>query len=307
MQGFIVSEQAGGTEPRMGAHEERQGEERLAPGAPVTSLRLAPGVELELVRVPAGEFTMGTSDADPEAYLDEQPQHQVLLDEFLIGRTPVTVAQFSAFAQATRFRTRAERDGASYVWPGVQREKAAGADWWHPWGPQSDVRGKSDHPVTHVSWGDAAAFCRWASEVAGRSVRLPTEAEWEKAARGRDGRPYPWGTQADLAERCNYDRAVGDTTAVGRYSPQGDSPHGCVDMAGNVFEWVADWYEENYYQRSPGESPPGPAGGEYRALRGGSWNTEARVVRAAFRYRYRPGYSSNDLGFRVAVDLLVKG
>jgi formylglycine-generating enzyme required for sulfatase activity len=251
-------------------------------------LSLAPGVELRLVRVPAGEFLMGSTDADKKAARHEKPPHAVYLDEFLIGEAPVTVGQFGAFVRATGYRTTA--DGGRYGW-----------NWQHPDGPQSDVRAKGEHPVTQVNWHGATAFCAWASQASGRVVRLPTEAEWEKAARGTDGRIYPWGSQTDLANRCNYGGKVGDTTPVGRYSPQGDSPYGCVDMAGSVWEWVADWYDEDYYRRSPRENPPGPASGSVRVLRGGSWLLVAYYVRAAHRFGSIPGSRLGGLGFRVVV------
>jgi formylglycine-generating enzyme required for sulfatase activity len=247
-------------------------------------LTLAPGVELRLVHVPAGEFLMGSTDGDKYAWNPQKPQHVVYLDEFHIGLAPVTVAQFGAFVRGTDYRTTAEG-------------KHDGWTWQHPRGPQSGVRSKGKHPVTCVSWDDATAFCAWASRASGRLVRLPTEAEWEKAARGTDGRIYPWGNETDLTRRCNCRRKAGDTTPVGRYSPQGNSPYGCVDMAGNVWEWVADWYDADYYRQSPRENPPGPASGQYRVLRGGCWSTSS--VRAAFRLLHNPCLRNDDVGFRV--------
>jgi formylglycine-generating enzyme required for sulfatase activity len=235
-------------------------------------LTLAPGVELRLVHVPAGEFTMGSSDGDKEADDNEKPQRRVYLDDYLIGKAPVTGAQWRAFVQATDYQ----------------------------WDPSALRSGVGDHPVTQVTWDEAVAFCAWASEATGRIVRLPTEAEWEKAARGTDGRIYPWGNQTDLANRCNYGLNVGDTTPVGRYSPQGDSPYGCVDMTGNVWEWVADYYADRYYSSTPARNPTGPASGIARVLRGGSWDDQASDVRAAYRFI---GYQRGRYflcGFRVA-------
>ena len=212
-------------------------------------VRLAPGVEMEFVRVPAGEFLMGSDTKDPDARDAELPQHKVYLDEYWMGKYPVTVAQFAVFVQASGHQTTAERVGYGLVWTGDNWERMEGADWQRPRGPESDVTDKGSHPVTQVSWHDATAFCEWASQVADVPIRLPTEAEWEKGARGTDGRKYPWGEMKPDKSRCNFGWNVKDTTPVGRYSPKGDSPYGCTDMAGNVWEWVANkvgWFGEDY-------------------------------------------------------------
>jgi len=242
-------------------------------------LTLAPGVTLEFVRVPAGEFLMGSSNADQDAFSDERPQHRVYLDEYLIGKCPVTNRQYRAFVQTT--------------------------GQWAPihWKNGQIPRGKEDHPTVHVSWSDAVAFCKWASQVTGRPVRLPTEAEWEKAARGPstgsgDGRKYPWGDQAPTAKLLNYNRRVNDTTPVGSY-PDGASPYGALDMAGNVREWVADLYHATYYASSPAQNPAGTFSGEGpRVVRGGSWNDDLLSVRAAARLRRVPVNRYENTGFR---------
>ena len=174
------------------------------PAAPLL-LSLAPGVTLELVRVPAGEFLMGSAAGDKVAFSDEMPQQTVYLDEYLIGKYDVTNAQYAAFAQATN------------------------RSWSMP-------AGKENHPVVNVSWDDAVAFCQWASQITGRRIQLPSEAQWEKAARSTDGRLFPWGNDEPNASRLNFNSYVGDTTPVGKYSPAGDSPYGAADMAGNVLQ-----------------------------------------------------------------------
>lgn len=238
------------------------------------TLTLAPGTNLELVRIPGGEFWMGSDpEKDPQAKTDEQPQHQVFLDGYFIGKYPITVAQFAAFVKATDYKSNASLD----------------------------LKQKADHPAVEVAWKDAVAFCEWASEVTGRKVVLPSEAQWEKAARGSDGRIYPWGDEAPDANRCNFNNNVKATTPVGKYSPQGDSPYGCADMAGNVWEWCADWYAGDYYQKSPAANPPGPAKGERRVLRGGSFDFLASHVRCAYRGRNDPDLWNIYDGFRVVV------
>jgi len=220
---------------------------------------------MQLVYVPAGSFMMGSEDGNS----DEKPVHEVYLDAYWIDRTEVTNAMFERFVEATGHDAR----------PG-----------W-----RITASGKADHPVRYVNWFDADAYCRWA----GRS--LPTEAQWEKAARGTDGRKYPWGNQEPDESRCNFELNEDGTTPVGKYSPKGDSPYGVADMAGNVWEWVADWYDEGYYRSAPGENPPGPGSGTGRVLRGGSWGNVAGSVRSSFRGSDLPDVRSGSNGFRCAL------
>ncbi len=267
-------------------------------------LELAPGVTLELVCVPAGEFLMGSDKAqDPLAFDDELPQHRLHLPEYWIGKYPVTVAQFAAFVKATGYKTTAEQRGGGWNWG----KEIKGANWRQPRGPGSDVAQKAGHPVTLVSWYDAIAFCAWASRVTGRQVWLPSEAKWEKAARGAGGRLYPWGNAAPTEELCNLNN-VQDTTLVGRYSPQGDSPYGCADMAGNVWEWTLSlWGREGEkptfgypYVASDGREDQTAGNDMRRVVRGGSFLNVARPVRCACRYGFVPEYRYDLLGFRVA-------
>jgi len=242
------------------------GEERVIGGAP-------------MVFVPAGEFSMGSSNADKDASDDEKPQHTVYLDAFWIDKFEMTNALYKKCVDAE--------------W--CQAPSVTWTYWRNPYYGNAQYE---NYPVTNVSWDDANAYCQWAKK------RLPTEAEWEKAARGPDGRIYPWGNTFDPS-RLNSGVAVDDTTAVGSYLA-GASPYGAMDMAGNVLEWVADWYDPNYYANSPLSNPTGPAsrvGVGHRVFRGGSWgNTgdDARFVRATHRAFNPPNSTSPVDGFRCA-------
>jgi formylglycine-generating enzyme required for sulfatase activity len=208
------------------------------------------------VFVPGGDFAMGS---DTSTYANERPVHTVTLDSFWIDQTEVTNAMFGAFVAQTGYQTDAETTGASSVYnPDTDKnELVPGTDWQHPLGPGSSLADLAQHPVVHVSWNDAQAYCQWAGR------RLPTEAEWEKAARGTDGWTYPWGndfdgTRLNFADvtlgafwgDSNFDDGFQLTAPVGNY-PAGASPYGALDMSGNVWEWVNDWVDEAYYQSSP--------------------------------------------------------
>jgi formylglycine-generating enzyme required for sulfatase activity len=220
--------------------------------------------------------------SDPEKVEDafdwEQPQHKVDLPEFYIGKYPITNAQYEAFVQST------------------------GRSALKHWANDQAPSGKANHPVVYVSWRDALAFCEWLSKETGKAVRLPSEAEWEKAARGTDGRIYPWGDKSPTDDLCNFSTNVGDTTPVGTYSPQGDSPYGCVDMAGNVREWTRSLKKSYPYDSTDGREDPDAKGG--RVLRGGSWDPVRRIVRCAYRRRGFPDdFFGPYFGFRVVVSL----
>jgi formylglycine-generating enzyme required for sulfatase activity len=256
----------------------------------------------DMVHVPAGEFTMGSDEGDS----DEQPVHTVYLDAFYIDKTEVTNAQFAAFVSATGYETGAEQTGCGWIYDGDDWDCIQGVDWQHLFGPDTDLAGKDEHPVVQVSWNDAKAYCGWAG------ARLPTEAEWEKAARGTDERTYPWGntfdgSQVNFADKntsfdwsdSNWDDGYAGTAPVGSY-PDGASPYGALDMAGNVWEWVADWYDGGYYAASPESNPKGPASGGIRVIRGGSWDDSGASVRAADRYGDNPVVAIVTRGFRCA-------
>jgi len=259
---------------------------------------------IEFVRVPVGPFLMGSKEGNSLAFDNEKPQHTVEMpSEFWIARYPVTNAQFTSFTQATSYRTTAEEQGSAYAYDGKEWKDTEGANWQHPRGPKSSLKGKENHPVMSVSWLDAMEFCRWLNETyqselpEGWQLRLPTEAEWEKAARGEYGNEWPWGDQEPDEKLCNFDMNIKDTTPVGKYSPQGDSPYGCADMAGNVWEWTHSLYKEYPYNAEDGredEEDPG-----IRVLRGGSFNYDRRFVRCALRNRDSPVDRNATIGFRV--------
>ena len=237
---------------------------------------LAPGVELTLVRVPAGTFLMGSSEDDRGAHSAEKPQHKVHLDEYWIGKYPVTNSQYKTFVDATGHKEPSHFENGEIP------------------------KGKADHPVVNVSWHDARAFCKWASQVTGAEIRLSNEAEWEKAARGTDGRKYPWGDQKPDVGLCNFNDNIGDTTRGGRYSPGGDSPYGCADMAGNVWEWMSSLYKDYPYRAGDGRENTVAGDDVNRVLRGGSWDDGGDDVRVADRFRYHADFADFSFGFRCA-------
>jgi formylglycine-generating enzyme required for sulfatase activity len=224
-----------------------------------------------LVRILAGPFVMG---GGPEA--DERPRRTVVLAAFEIDADEITRAEYAACVAAGACK------------PATSPPDAARA---------GDTGAK--RPVTGVSWSDADAYCRWAHK------RLPTEAEWERAARGTDGRTYPWGEALDCtrANFGNYDgegrcpRNPGRTVDVGSFARAGEELH---DLAGNVWEWVADWYDARYYTHAPSENPRGPSKGERRVVRGGACCSMFGLPRASNRNAFPPDYRDDDLGFRCA-------
>jgi len=227
-----------------------------------------------MVLVPAGEFVMGG-----QAEEDALP-HRVYLDAFYIDRYEVTNGRYLKFVEATRHRVPQHVVDPQY-------------DLWA--GPTL-TPGVADLPVVNVDWADADAYCKWAGR------RLPTEAEWEKAARGTDGRLYPWGNEAPSFARLNFSRrwqGAHTLQPVGSYE-SGGSPYGAQDMAGNVWEWVSDWYDVGSYSTGAARNPQGPASGSSKILRGGSWTNSADNVRATYRREEDPEMRNSDSGFRCA-------
>lgn len=245
---------------------------------------------------------MGAADAEGDD--DERPAHAVHLDEFLIAVHPVSNAEYARFVRATSYRAPAIYDLPLVVTAGgPERERVFRANGqpylWLDGEPDAD---RLQHPVTLVRWDDAAAYCAWLSAETSRNIRLPSEAQWEKAARGGiNGQRYPWGDRMG-ANMANFltDRslkALHGTTPCGSYPP---NPYGLYDMAGNVWEWVTDWYDPRYYGVSPYKNPSGPPAGQLRVLRGGSWLvTDTVMLACSHRHKVPPDTYSYGIGFRV--------
>jgi len=256
-----------------------------------------------LMYVPAGEFYMGSRPGDGED--DEHPRHMIRLDALWMDQSEVTNAMYALFVADTGYQTNAERVGSAIVYLNETWNWVIGANWLHPRGSDSNIDGLENHPVVQVNWDDAVAYCTWAGR------RLPTEAEWEYAARGTDGRTYPWGNQNPSGTLVNFadmnidlgwsDTNVNDgyefTAPVGSF-PAGTSLFGMLDMAGNVSEWVADWYDGGYYADSPQENPAGPNLGDGRVIRGGSFTYFDYQLRTAYRMWVPQSTQYWDLGFR---------
>jgi formylglycine-generating enzyme required for sulfatase activity len=244
---------------------------------------------MPLVFVPAGEFTMGSSatsaladcqnlrsDCRLDWFTNAEPSHKVTLDAFWIDQTEVTTKQYAACVSAKKCK------------PPFQNNSYTRKSYFG--NPSFD-----NYPVIYVSWYDAESYCQWAKR------RLPSEAEWEKAARGTDERTYPWGNEPPNKNLLNYNLDVGDTTAVKTY-PKGVSPYGAYDMAGNAWEWVNDWYDENYYRASPLSNPLGPYTGKDKVSRSSAWIFYDFDVRVTDRYGNYPKTTNNVIGFRCARD-----
>jgi formylglycine-generating enzyme required for sulfatase activity len=316
----------------------------LALGA-VGDTRLHPGELPELVHIPGGVFQMGTSDAeiklleaqDTKAWSNEQPAHPVQVSEFWIGRYPVTNAEYRAFWEAGGYDQERWWSTDGWRWRNGEwqsdlsiysKDAQEGVRHWlegrrergfdRPYFWDDPAWNGANQPVVGVCWFEAEAYCNWLAGVTGRPFRLPSEAEWEKAARydpaltpgpsptGRGEKAYriwPWGDVWESA-RCNSaESEFGGTTPVGMY-PDGASPLGALDMAGDVWEWCQDWYDENEYSSRQGQvvdNPPGPETGRARVVRGGSWYDDRDLARCACRGGRGPDYFYGSLGFRLAL------
>ncbi|MFC2028790.1 SUMF1/EgtB/PvdO family nonheme iron enzyme [Chloroflexota bacterium] len=242
----------------------------IKPKLGTTKTRKADG--MVEIYIPEGEFSMGSNFGDP----DEKPVHKVTLDAFWIDKTEVTNQMYQECVDA-----------------GVCNEPTDTSSvtnnnyFFNP--------NFANYPVIYVTWYDAVDYCEWVG------ARLPTEAEWEKAARGDDARDYPWGNLTPTRNLANFDNNLGDTSEVGSY-PEGASPYGVLDMAGNAYEWVNDRYDADYYEVSPLENPMGSNSGTRRVLRSASFNTSETTIRASNRGSYPPDTTGDDDGFRCARD-----
>ena len=272
-------------------------------------------IDMKLVLIPAGSFSMGAAATEFDARAKDQPQHSVRITHpFFLGKFEVTRGQFRKFVEEQDFRTQGERDGTGGYGFSGRRSPAfvhhRSYTWKNPGFPQND-----EHPVVLVSWFDANAFCSWLSQKESKRYRLPTEAEWEYASRGRSSTRWSHGeTLPDLSKFANIadsalskkylyaevTKSLNDefpfTAPVGKFLPNG---FGVYDMMGNVFEWCNDWGSDSYYSSSPKDNPAGPTSGSKRVLRGGSWFQTAVQAKPSYRDHDLPTNSNAFLGFRV--------
>lgn len=241
---------------------------------------------------------MGAADADD----DERPVHRVHVSEFLIGRFPVTQDDYAHFIRATGHPPPAVRTLPLVTAGGREelfKELAAPYVWA---GDDAPPPASGTHPVVLITYSDALAYCGWLSQELQRHVRLPTEAEWEKAARGGiEGQRYPWGDAIDSSHAnflaAGVDKRTRGTRPTGTFPP---NAYGLYDMIGNVWEWVSDWYAPDYYASSEPRDPAGPATGSMRILRGGSWvNQDVHLLRSAYRHKVPPDTYAYSIGFRI--------
>jgi len=227
---------------------------------------------MRLIYIPAGEFIQGSSKVDRDLETNEVPQRKVYLDDYWISQTQVTNAMFVRCVAA-----------------GACQYSAS-----HKTNPRYLDPQFADHPVVYMSWQAAMDYCSWSGG------RLPTEAEWEKAARGSAGQKFAWGNTSPAVDQLNANQVIGDTTPVGQF-PSGASPYGVLDMGGNVREWVWDWYDPYYYQYAPLNNPIGPDSGEKKVLKGASFSDAYRYSRPANRLAHDPASPGANRGFRCVV------
>ncbi len=235
-----------------------------------------------MVEIPSGSFPMGVPPGDRDGGRDEYPRHEVLLDTFWIDQFEVTNGRYVEFVKSAGHRVpQNPTNPTRNLWQG-----------------DSITESLAERPVINVDWFDADAYCKWAGK------RLPTEAEWEKAAKGTSDRRFPWGNVEPTTKHLNYNqRWIGEKTLmpVGSYEA-GKSPYGVYDVVGNVWEWVNDWYDARYYEKSPSKNPIGPQEGTKKVIRGAGWQNETPTVRIFTRVDSDPTMRNESTGFRCAAD-----
>ncbi|MBK8274675.1 MAG: SUMF1/EgtB/PvdO family nonheme iron enzyme [Nitrospira sp.] len=235
-----------------------------------------------MVEVPTGSFPMGVPPGDRDGGRDEYPRHEVVLDTFLIDQFEVTNGRYLEFIKSTGQRVpQNPTNPTRNLWQGGTITESL-----------------AERPVINVDWFDADAYCKWAGK------RLPSEAEWEKAAKGTSDRRFLWGNVESTAKHLNYNQKwIGEKTLmpVGSYEA-GKSPYGVYDIVGNVWEWVNDWYDARYYEKSPSKNPPGPQEGTKKVIRGAGWQNETPTVRIFTRVDSDPTMRNESTGFRCAAD-----
>lgn len=268
------------------------------------------GVDRDFILIPGGCFEMGCGPWTGSCDKDEIPAHEVCVDNFYLGTREISVGEFRVFAESSSYKTDAEKMNGCFYWTGIDWEKKNGLSWRNPGFVQTD-----DDPVVCVSWQDVIGYILWKSRKDKVRYRLPTEAEWEYAARGGGKRiRYSWGEEGMSGNIANssmrskfsawpwpfaegYEDGKVFTAPGGSFPP---NPLGLFDMGGNVEEWIADHYMEDYYARSPRNAPRGPAIGDEKVIRGGSWLGSPRFVRLSKRKHSLPWGRSGHLGFRMA-------
>lgn len=276
--------------------------------------------EPELVLVKEGLFMMGSTKAEVAQIQADFPQfeirllereipaHEVFLEAYKISKYPITNTDFDQFIQETQYVTTAEQEGTGFVFNPNHRV-VAGANWQHPLGTNSDLIDKEKHPVVQVSWWDVWQFCRWLTTKTGQKYRLPTEAEWEKAARGTNGRRFPWGDQWE-PRFCNAEYRFRGTTPIDYFEANNISPYGCVDMCGNVFEWTSTtigttepWPAKYAYPYKPDDGRENLQTETRRVGRGGSYSRDWVYCRNTFRFADLPKDRYSAQGFRVVCEI----
>ena len=308
-------------------------EPKEAGGKKQIAVDLGGGMKLKMVLIPSGEFNMGSGESaeataaffnktygedllSADSFKDEHPQHRVRITKpFYLGTYHVTRGQFRRFVADTGYKTDAEKGDTKGAFGWNPEKKAFGFNEKYSW-RNAGFEQTDEHPVVNVSWNDAAAFCKWLNKKESKTYRLPTEVEWEYACRaGTTTRYYSGDDPETLAKVGNVADAAAEakfpnwkctikandgyvfTSPVGKFKP---NAFGLYDMHGNAWQWCADWYGAEYYAASPVDDPTGPASGNDRVLRGGSWGNGPGYSRSAIRLRYNPGGRLDGAGFRVA-------